>query len=162
MMRRKFIAVDSEKCTGCGICELVCSSEKNDVFNPLLSRIHVVRMGSTIATSVACLLCEDPACVRSCPRKALSVSEKTRTILVNKDKCDGCGWCIEACEFGAVDMDFNKKIVTICDLCDMKPKCVDYCPPRALSLATTDQISQKKRIESIAKLFSIKNRKDGS
>jgi len=36
---RKFVAADFEKCTGCGVCELVCALEREKVFDPQLSRI---------------------------------------------------------------------------------------------------------------------------
>jgi len=44
-----------------------------------------------------CAQCEDYPCVEACPFKALSVSKKTSAVLVNDDKCTGCGKCIDAC-----------------------------------------------------------------
>jgi Fe-S-cluster-containing dehydrogenase component len=81
---------------------LVCSLTKENGFNPLLSRIRSIRIEPTYNISIACCLCEDPTCVKSCPRSALSKNEETGIIQVDEDKCNGCAWCIESCEFGAI------------------------------------------------------------
>lgn len=150
-MRRKFVISDPEKCIGCKICEYVCSAEKEGVFNPLLSRIRAVRIPPTVNIAVTCRLCEDPPCVQSCPRKALDKDENTGLIMVDEERCDGCGWCIEACEFGAIMLHPDKKTVLICDLCDGDPKCVQCCPvENALSYTTIENISQSSRRKTIS------------
>ena len=154
-MPRRFIVSDPDKCTGCRICELICSAVKEKSFNPLLSRIRSIRMSPTFNISIACCLCEDPICVKSCPRKALSKDEKTGIILVDDDKCNSCAWCIETCEFGAIILHPTKKTVVICDLCDGAPKCVRYCPRDALMFVTTEEISQKAR-KKLAKILAEK------
>jgi Fe-S-cluster-containing hydrogenase component 2 len=149
----KFIAADPEKCVGCGICEYICSLEKEKVFNPLKARIRIVRIHPVINMSMTCRLCEDAACVRACPRDALEQSEENGVILIDEDKCDGCGWCIEACEFGTITIHPEKKVVIICDLCEGEPKCVDWCPEEALEFMTKDTLAQKARIAAVKKLF---------
>ena len=152
-MQRKFIVSDPEKCTGCGICELVCSAVKEKGFNPLLSRIRTVRVEPFINMAITCRLCEDPKCVKSCPRKALKIDEKTGVITVDEEECDGCCWCIQACEFGAITLHMNKKTVFICDLCGLDPKCIQYCPKEALELVTPEEIGQRMRKEAVKKLL---------
>jgi carbon-monoxide dehydrogenase iron sulfur subunit len=144
-MQRRFVVSDIEKCTGCKICEYVCSAVKEKGFNPSLSRIRTVRIEPTYNIAIACRLCEGPPCVAACPEKALSREEKTGIIRVKEDKCNGCGWCIEACEFGAIMLHPVKKGVVVCDLCDGDPKCVSYCPRGALSLLASEEISQEAR-----------------
>jgi len=112
-------------------------------------------MRPTFNISIACCLCEDPICVKSCPRKALSKDEKTGIILVDDDKCNSSAWCIETCEFGAIILHPTKKTVAICDLCEGDPKCVQYCPPNALIFATPEEISQKTR-KKLTKIFAEK------
>lgn len=155
-MQRNFIFCDPEKCTGCGICELVCSAVKDGAFNPLLSRIRMVRTEPffLINMSIACRLCEDPKCVRSCPKKALRADEETRVIIVDEDRCDGCSWCVQACEFGAMILHMDNKRVVACDLCGLDPKCVYYCPKEALALMTTEEIGQKLRRRAVKKLLA--------
>ena len=125
------------------------------VFNPLKSRIRVVRQNQLVNMAVACRLCEDPPCVAACPRDALSQSEETGVILVDKDACNGCGWCIEACDYGAINIHPESKVAFVCDRCKGKgvPQCVKWCPEAALTLVTSDVLAQKARISAINKLF---------
>jgi len=153
---KKFVTADPDKCVGCAVCEYACSYEKEKAFNPLKSRIRVVRLGQVVNLSVTCRLCNDHPCVTACPRDALKVSEETGIIQVDEDKCDGCGWCIEACDFGAIMMHPEKKVVSICDLCNGDPACVRWCPEEALDMVTEDVLAQKARIEAVKKLSSKK------
>ncbi|MCJ7770383.1 4Fe-4S dicluster domain-containing protein [Candidatus Bathyarchaeota archaeon] len=150
--RHEFVTVDPDKCVGCRICEYVCSFEKEKTFNPTKSRIRVVRIYPVTNASMTCRLCEDAPCVVACPRKALAQSEENGVILVNADKCNGCGWCIEACDFGAINLDPVKKVVAMCDLCNGSPKCVEWCPEEALEKTTRDILAQKARFESVKRL----------
>jgi len=153
-MSHRSVVCDYEKCIGCGLCELVCSAEKERVFNPSLSRIHVVNIRSAHAfenMSLTCRLCEVPSCVASCPRKALRANERTGTISVNDSKCDGCSWCFNACDFGAILFHPARRTVRICDLCDGDAKCVKFCPTRALQLITPNQVSTKMRKRAVEK-----------
>jgi len=152
MVRHKFVSYDPEKCVGCRVCEYVCSLEKKKAFNPTLSRIRTLRIYPNTNASVTCRLCEDAPCVIACPRKALGQSKENGVIIVDKDKCNGCGWCIEACDFGAISLDPDTKTVVLCDLCDGDPKCVKWCPEKALELSSKDIIAQKARIDAVAKL----------
>jgi len=144
-MQRRFVVSDPDKCIGCRICDLVCSLTKEKGFNPLLSRIRSIRIEPAYNISISCCLCEDPTCVKSCPRSALSKNEETGIIQVDEDKCNGCAWCIESCEFGAIILHPTKNIVKICDLCNGDPKCIQYCPRDALMFVTTEEMSQKAR-----------------
>ena len=69
MHERKFVSADPEKCVGCQICEYACSFTKEKAFNPLKSRIRVVRVNQLANMAVTCRLCENPACVAACPRE---------------------------------------------------------------------------------------------
>ncbi len=133
-MVNQYVNCDNEKCVGCDICEYACSFEKERVFNPLKSRIRSVRIGQTFNTAVTCKGCIDVPCMVACPEKALMRSSETGAIMVDEEKCNGCGWCIEACEYGAVTMQPDKRKVIICDTCGGDPKCIPLCPESALSL----------------------------
>jgi carbon-monoxide dehydrogenase iron sulfur subunit len=132
---------------------MVCSATKDKSFNPLTSRIRSVRIEPFIDVAIACRFCEDPLCVASCPRKALRQNEKTGVIVVDEYKCDGCGWCIQACEFGAITLHPSKRTVISCDLCDGKALCVEFCTRKALETLTIDALSAKARKSAIEKLF---------
>jgi Fe-S-cluster-containing hydrogenase component 2 len=151
-MQRRFIVSDPEECTGCRICEYACSAVKENGFNPLLSRIRTIRTEPNFNISISCRLCEDPTCVKACPKKALSRDEETGVIRLDEEKCNGCAWCIETCEFGVIALHPTDRTMVVCDLCDGDPKCVQYCPKKALSLKTPEEISQKTRKKAIKTL----------
>jgi Fe-S-cluster-containing hydrogenase component 2 len=152
---RKFVTADMEKCTGCAVCEYVCSMVKEKTYNPTKSRIRAIRMGPLVNLSITCRHCEDPACVAACPKEALSQEEKTGVIMVDEDKCNGCSWCIEACPFGAMLLHPKKKVVCTCDNCkDLgEPQCVKWCPEEALEFVTADVLAQKSRQKSVKHLL---------
>jgi Fe-S-cluster-containing hydrogenase component 2 len=135
---------DSRKCTGCRICELTCSEIKKKLYNPKRALIRVVRIPPGFNVAVACLLCDKHPCVTSCPKNALEADNSGR-IIVNEERCSGCGWCIQACEFGAILPDLEKGVVAVCDLCGGDPECIKTCPEEALELTTEDIVAQRAR-----------------
>jgi Fe-S-cluster-containing hydrogenase component 2 len=144
----QYIANDPQKCVGCQICEYVCSYTKTGEFNTYRSRIRTVRAHKILITSVACRTCEDAPCVIACPRDALKQDPATGVIHVDANRCDGCAWCIEACDFGALSINPETKLAEICDLCqDLEdgPQCVKWCPKEALELTTPDRRAQRAR-----------------
>jgi TPP-dependent indolepyruvate ferredoxin oxidoreductase alpha subunit len=130
----QYVSCDNTKCVGCDICELACSWEKERVFNPKKSRIRAVRLNQLYNMAIACRICIDAPCVSACQRDALSFSKENRTIEVDVDKCDGCGWCIGSCQYGAVTLHPTTRKAIICDTCNGDPECIDACPESALSL----------------------------
>ena len=150
----EFVGIDIDKCVGCRVCEYACSMEKNKSFNPTRSRIRVVRLYPHTNAAMNCRMCGDAPCVPACPRKALTQSGDNGVIIVNDQLCNGCGWCVRACNFGAIVLD-PQKSVRICDLCSGRPEgptCIEWCPEKALELTTNDILAQKARIEAVKKL----------
>jgi len=73
---------------------------------------------------------------------------------VDETKCNGCGWCIRACDFGAITMHPIKNVVSICDLCDGELKCVKSCPfEDALIYSDLEEVAHKLRRRSVVKLL---------
>jgi len=149
------IVCDPDKCVACDECVLACSATKHKVFDPALSRIRNVRIEPIVALSVACRACSDPPCALACPRNALTQNPETGMITVDNDLCDGCGWCIEACEFGAILLNPETKRVEICDLCaeQGEPQCIKFCQKDALYLGAPETVAQKTRREVVGKLL---------
>lgn len=143
-MSKKIVVCDPDKCLGCQICEFACSADKAKSCNPLSSRIRVVNFEPRGSMAITCVLCDRAPCVISCPTKALRKSE-SGTIQVEEEKCNGCGWCMAACKFGAIALDPGKKIASICDLCANDPKCVKLCPFEAISYSTIEEAVAKFR-----------------
>ena len=160
-----FILVDPEVCTGCETCESVCSFVHDGEFNPMNTRIHRVRIEPILNVSLACQKCESPNCVRACPEKALDKAEDG-SIVVDDDKCNGCAYCIRACEFGVMSLHMATQKAITCDLClsmkeefideasgKIEPQCILVCPKEAISLKDVEQIGEETRIDAVKRLF---------
>lgn len=130
----KPVVVDESKCTGCRICEIVCSFAHNKNFNPRRSRISILKDEEN-GTSIpkVCRQCENPLCIEACPNEAIYRNEKTGMVTVDADKCTGCGTCTTACPFQSIFLDVLTAKAMKCDLCDGNPKCVEFCPRGVLS-----------------------------
>ncbi len=149
---RKFVAVDPSKCTGCGICEYACATEKEEPSgNPICARIRVIRMAPLSNFALACRACEDAPCVKSCPEKALEQSE-TGLIMVKDKQCKGCDWCVQACPHGGIMIHADTGKAVVCDLCGGEPQCVEFCPEEALELVSSDDEADKKFSDALEKL----------
>ncbi len=155
MTQRRLIVCDPAACTGCRLCEFACALEKTGSFDLELSRIRVAAPQPASAISIACQLCEAAPCVAACPRSALSVRSEDGTIALEKALCTGCGWCIEACDFGAIALEPGSKSVVICDLCrDIRePACVEACPKKALSLSPQAAVAGRSRKRAAEQLL---------
>lgn len=152
-MQQKYVVCDLDKCLGCGICEFVCSAVKERKLDPAFSRIRQVNFEPIGSMAIACLLCENPPCVAACPMEALLKEEKG-VIRVDEYKCNGCGWCILACQFGAITLHPTNKAVMTCDLCDGDPECVKLCPfEDALVFGTIEELEHKLRKGVVDKIL---------
>ena len=140
----KRIVWDMAKCTGCRVCEAVCSLVKEGEFNPVKARGKVVR---TVEHSilhkvrVTCLQCEEPNCMAVCPSGAINVNDRGVKI-VNEVKCIGCRMCEMACPVGAIAVNSEKGVSLKCDLCDglEEPQCVKYCYTEALKYLPDERV----------------------
>lgn len=155
----KILVIEPENCTGCRICELVCSWYHYKEFNPKRSRITVLRnyeLGINIP--LTCQQCEVPLCEASCPTGAISRDETTRAMLIDYDKCIGCRLCMVACPFGGTSVDPITLNVIRCDLCDGDPQCAKYCPQEAIRYLPVDMtaiLRKKKSTEKIVELSKL-------
>jgi len=152
--KRSFVSADPGKCTGCSACEYACALEKEWSYNPLRSRIRVARFHPLFNVAMVCRFCENAPCVTACPRNALKQHRESGLILIDERKCDGCGWCIPACDYGAITLNPEKRVVMICDLCEGDAKCVDACPEEALELVTADEAAKRTWALAVDKLLA--------
>ncbi|MBD3202891.1 hypothetical protein GF327_01240 [Candidatus Woesearchaeota archaeon] len=147
-MQEKIIVCDNEKCTGCRICEYVCAAVHEEKLNPRLSRIRTVRIDPVFDLAMSCRKCDNPKCLDACARNAISQDPETKLISIDKEKCDGCGYCVDQCRFGVLSIGIDDKVAIVCDTCreknDGKPACVDYCPKEALEYVAISGIDDEK------------------
>lgn len=123
------MALDAQRCNGCGECEAACS--RRDPLHPQPARIQVLKQESAGANfAIFCQHCLDPFCIRACPQQAVS-RHADGIVRVDDRLCVHCGLCIEACPEAAPSRGPDGRI-TRCDLCGGRPVCVEACPEKAL------------------------------
>ena len=131
-MKRK-IRFDQLNCTGCRVCELICSFRHTDTFNPARSRVRIsIEDEGGRCVISQCKQCKKPPCIDACPVDAISKDAELGIIKIDQEICIGCGECAEACPFGSIFVDQELDEMIVCDLCGGDPACVDYCVTNAL------------------------------
>ena len=99
--RHSFIIFHPDRCTGCGACEMICSTRNTEKVAPVSASVKVVRdekEGKNF--SILCQHCRKPLCLPACPTRAI---EKGDDGIVRIDKlfCTECGLCTMACPAAA-------------------------------------------------------------
>lgn len=146
------ITVKYEQCTGCRICEIICSLSRFNHVSHSDSRINVYSFAPGLDIPILCVHCDQAPCIDSCPVDAIRKNEQGLVEIVDEE-CIGCADCIQACPAGAIKMHSESGIAFKCDLCDGSPKCVDYCPNNAIDYRDVpfDTRVYAKKVENIAK-----------
>ena len=150
-LKSDMLVHDPDICSGCGICELMCSLYHEGEVSPVLARGTLKRDPFEAEYHFSsCRQCLAPSCYVSCPfpDKAIKIDQKTGVKYIVDDVCTGCKKCIRACPFNPPAIKFNKekKLVYKCDLCRGRPKgpiCVEYCPQGALSASQAKRRGNK-------------------
>ena len=133
-MARQLLEADPRKCTGCGMCRLICAMVKEGRAHAALSRIRLIRyVHPQLHLPVVCRHCEDAPCKAVCPREAISIEHASGRVIIDYARCISCKMCAAACPFGAVGFDGERRRVFKCDLCGGDPQCVRFCFPGALT-----------------------------
>ncbi|MCB1459387.1 MAG: 4Fe-4S dicluster domain-containing protein [Nitratireductor sp.] len=158
------LVIDLDICVGCHACVVNCKEWNTGGYGaPLadtdaygsqpegawLNRIHTFEVTPANAPAQivhfpkSCLHCEDAPCVTVCPTGASYKRSEDGIVLVEEDKCIGCGLCAWACPYGAREMDPVANVMKKCTLCvdriyndnlaaeDQVPACVRTCPANA-------------------------------
>lgn len=157
----KILIVSPEKCISCRSCELICSFCKVGEFNPGESAVNVLSYKeAAISVPVMCMQCEDAACMKVCPVKAISRDENG-AVVSNPKKCIVCKMCVSACPMGNIAVSSVQKKIVKCDLCGGGPGCAKVCPSGAIQYvdAIEANIIKKKNVaEKFKDLFAeVKN-----
>lgn len=118
---------DYLRCSGCRLCEVACSLAKEGAIWPEASRVRVFMLAPGVEFPQLCSQCDDYPCVENCPVNALSVDDDTGAVVVDEEKCTGCGLCIDACPGKIPHLHPSKNKALICDLCGGDPECVKVC-----------------------------------
>ncbi|MBK7552692.1 MAG: 4Fe-4S binding protein [Syntrophaceae bacterium] len=89
--RNRHILFDPAKCTGCGTCEMICSTRNAAVVAPVLASIKVLtdgRLGKSFA--ILCQHCRRPLCLEACPTRAIEKGDDG-IVRINDLYCTDCG-----------------------------------------------------------------------
>lgn len=143
-MKQLSFLVDTNLCLGCRSCQAACSANRGldfGVFWRKIIKVNFLANGSIVNyfISSACYQCASPECIRLCPRKAFR-KRRDGIVILNTNRCDGCGTCIRACPFEAPVRSPLTGKVSKCDFCysivdkGKKPYCIDACPVGAIQL----------------------------
>lgn len=127
------VEYNGKNCTGCRLCSVMCAFIHYESFNPKHGRIQVIKEEPDIDKPIVCNQCVKPKCLTTCPENAIAFVGVV--VKINDGLCTGCGSCVNACPFRAIQLHplFGKAIK--CDLCAGKePACVKFCPTSALEL----------------------------
>lgn len=153
MSKQKAFLFDQDRCVGCKACAMACKVKNKlevgvnwrnvDSFEVEVNGRYVERF-----LTHACMHCEDPQCLKACPTNSYTKREDG-IVLHNKETCVGCGYCIYACPYQAVQMNPITKKVEKCDMCvDLlaqgeKPACVRGCPVQVHHIDDLDVLDRK-------------------
>jgi Fe-S-cluster-containing dehydrogenase component len=133
----RYISFDQDRCVGCQICPLVCSGTWEKVFNPLKANLRIESTGwYGHFKAYICRQRNDADCVKACPTGALYPDDGKGIVRLDRNKCDGCKLCIDACPNDAIFEHPDCEYIFKCNLCGggEVQRCVESCPRGALSV----------------------------
>lgn len=155
---QKYLVVDYEKCTGCRLCEIVCSLKNKGECNPAKSAIHIIKWEAEgIDVPMLCQQCETALCEAACPVAGAVFSRHPATgaVLIDEARCLGCRMCIVACPIGGASVDPDTRRIIKCNFCDGDPECVKVCEVEAIQYLPVTQITYMKKLAGAERLAEV-------
>lgn len=143
----KKIIIHSEQCTGCRLCESICTLYNEKMNDLSRSRIRILKKHSLgLSTPIVCLQCKKPPCLKACPVDAIK-KEPNGLVRLDEELCIGCEACVSQCPFGVM-MALPEKVVK-CELCNGDPQCVKYCATGAIEYRDPETVIQQRRVRNM-------------
>ena len=99
------MVIDLKRCFGCHSCTIACKVENYTGPGIFWCQVSDEEVGTYPQVKryflpKLCMHCADAPCVDVCPTGA-SYKRGDGIVLVDYEKCVGCGYCIVACPYGA-------------------------------------------------------------
>lgn len=118
--------VINNNCSGCRICELICSNYHFSGSNPAKAAIVVHENPDNLSfCPKVCNQCG--TCYEVCPVGA--IENKSGVYVVNPEDCTLCELCVSECPLGVIYTHKDVPHVIKCDGCN---KCIEFCPEKTL------------------------------
>ncbi|MDM8542435.1 4Fe-4S dicluster domain-containing protein [Desulfococcaceae bacterium HSG9] len=150
-MRKYKLIIDHDSCWGCKTCEVACKQE-----NPTQDSVKLIAVSEDFTKRIngkpdfvfhvnVCQHCDGPPCVEICPEDAIE-KRTDGIVIMDYEKCSGCGACIEVCSYNVIDFDDENNIAQKCNLCHHRidlglvPACSDnICLAHCFQFGCADQ-----------------------
>jgi Fe-S-cluster-containing dehydrogenase component len=123
-MAKRSLVVDLDRCSGCDSCVVSCKFENNVSLGNYWNRVLTVGPTgeypdlSTYWLPVQCQQCKNSPCVSVCPTGASYRDPNNNVVLINKEICIGCQYCMYACPYGVRQFNKDEGVVEKCTLCN--------------------------------------------
>ncbi|BCV21321.1 4Fe-4S dicluster domain-containing protein [Moorella sp. Hama-1] len=131
------MVIDLRRCVGCHACTVVCNMENNVARGHFRSYVQEADKGTypnvtRVKLPRLCNHCSEAPCIKVCPTGA-SYRNAEGIVLIDREKCIGCGYCVSACPYEARYLDPASKQADKCTFCyhrvraGLEPACVSTC-----------------------------------
>jgi formate dehydrogenase iron-sulfur subunit len=103
-----------------------------------------------IFLSDVCKHCGKAGCLEACPTGAILRTD-IGSVLVQKDVCNGCGYCIVTCPFGVIDRRQTDGRAFKCTFCydrqkaGLIPACAKACPTQSIQFGELNELQSRAR-----------------
>lgn len=133
------MVINTKVCLDCKACMMACKVENQVPKGFWRNWVHHNGNGIGMRTQYQpgqCMQCEEPSCVAACPVGA-TWRRDDGVIIIDPNKCIGCGNCVTACPYGARYRNPATRTADKCDFCSsrlaqgLEPACVVTCPTKA-------------------------------
>ena len=126
-----------EKCSGCGVCRVVCALENFREVNPAKAALRIEGRFPAPGDYRIHLCDQCGICAEVCPVEAIEM--KDGAFIIDPEECRGCMQCVEECPHGVLFEHRQMDVPIKCTLCG---ECAEICPREAL-LLTDDSRNQQ-------------------
>lgn len=153
-MAKYSIAIDINRCSGCGSCLLACKDEyTGNNYLPLTAaqpnqghkwlRLNEIEQGQgfkvkTNYIPIMCQHCENPPCATGEPEGAV-YTRPDGIVIIDPEKAKGRKEMLNKCPYGVIFWNEELELPQKCILCahmldsgETMPRCVESCPSQAL------------------------------